>query len=268
MGETGPAAVPGDGEGPLRRVRMRAFRIGATTVTTAQFAAFVTASGYRSTAHRLGWSFVFAGLLPAAARRGAARPPETPWWCGVAGADWEHPEGPGSSVAGRLDHPVVHVSFDDAVAFCRWARARLPTEAEWEYAARGGLERTLFPWGDELTLGGQHRCNVWQGQFPTRNTAEDGYRGTAPARTYQPNGYGLFQAVGNVWEWCADQWSRPAAGGAVISQPADAGTGSRVQRGGSYLCHESYCNRYRVAARTSSDPQDTAGNAGFRVVQS
>ncbi len=267
MGETGPQAVRGDGEGPLRRVVVEGFRIGATTVTNGQFAEFVDATGHRSTASRLGWSFVFAGLLPAAVRKAAPRPEQTPWWCGVADADWCCPEGPGSDVGDRWDHPVVHVSFADAVAYCRWAQARLPTEVEWEYAARGGLERKLFPWGDELSPAGQHRCNVWQGVFPTRNTVEDGYRGTSPVHAYEPNGYGLFQTVGNVWEWCADLWSRPAQGGPVTLQPPDAGPVSRVQRGGSYLCHASYCNRYRVAARTSGDPEDTAGNVGFRVVR-
>lgn len=267
MGETGPQAVRGDGEGPLRRVVVEEFQIGATTVTNGQFAQFVDATGHRGTAARLGWSFVFAGLLPAAVRRDALRSEQIPWWCGVADADWCCPEGPGSDVGDRWDHPVVHVSFADAVAYCRWARARLPTEVEWEYAARGGLERKLFPWGDELSPAGQHRCNVWQGVFPTRNTVEDGYRGTSPVHAYEPNGYGLFQPVGNVWEWCADLWSRPAQGGPVTSQPPDAGQVGRVQRGGSYLCHASYCNRYRVAARTSGDPSDTAGNVGFRVVR-
>lgn len=264
MGETGPEANSRDGEGPLRRVRVDGFAIGATTVTNAQFGGFVDATGHVSTAQRLGWSFVFAGLAPTAVRRGAPRPEGTPWWCGVAGADWAHPEGPGSCLDDRWDHPAVHVSFDDAVAWCRWAGARLPTEAEWEYAARGGLERKLFPWGNDLTPGGEHRCNVWQGVFPTRNTAADGWRGTAPARWFEPNGFGLFQTVGNVWEWCSQLWTHPDE---VSSQPAAGRHTGRVQRGGSYLCHASYCNRYRVAARTSADPEDTAGNVGFRAVR-
>ncbi len=275
MGEVGPESVPGDGEGPLRRMAVAGFRIAATTVTTQQFAAFVDATGYCTTAERFGWSFVFAGLLPAHLRRGAARPAQTPWWCAVPGADWRHPEGPGSTVADRQDHPAVHVSFPDAVAYCRWAGARLPSEIEWEYAARGGLAGHRYPWGDDLLPDGQHRCNIWQGVFPTRNTAADGFRATAPVRTYPPNGYGLFQMVGNVWEWCADLWRSTGPGVDPASGPTTA-TGTRaghdpelrfrVKRGGSYLCHASYCNRYRVAARTGGDPDDTAGNVGFRCV--
>jgi sulfatase modifying factor 1 len=184
-----------------------------------------------------------------------ARPTEidacqTPWWCGVRGAYWRAPEGPASDLDGRWDHPVVHVSWDDALAYCRWAGRRLPTEAEWEYAARGGLDQARFPWGDELTPGCEHRCNIWQGRFPVRDTAEDGYSGTAPVDAYRPNGYGLFNVSGNVWEWCADWF--------------DGSRSQRAMRGGSYLCHESYCNRYRVAARTANTPDSATGNLGFR----
>jgi formylglycine-generating enzyme required for sulfatase activity len=148
----------------------------------------------------------------------------------------------------------VHVSWHDAAAFCAWAGTRLPTEAEWEYAARGGLEQARYPWGDELTPGGRHRCNIWQGRFPDVNTEDDGYLGTAPVTRYAPNGYGLHNMAGNVWEWTADRFS---PGG--DQEP-------RAMRGGSYLCHASYCNRYRVAARTANTPDSSAGNVGFRIV--
>ncbi|MEV6281435.1 formylglycine-generating enzyme family protein [Kribbella sp. NPDC051770] len=247
MGTEDADAFAADGEGPVREVEVDAFAIGVTAVTTAQFAEFVAATGFVTEAERFGWSFVFAGFLPAAVRKVSRRPPATPWWCGVEGATWDRPEGPQSDVQGREDHPVVHVSWSDAVAFCSWAGGRLPTEPEWERAARGGLEQKRFPWGDELTPDGKHLCNIWQGTFPVKNTLDDGHRGTGPVRSYPPNGYGLYEVVGNVWEWTADAWGE-----------------NRAMRGGSYLCHASYCNRYRVAARSANDPTSTAGNLGFR----
>ncbi|MET7857746.1 formylglycine-generating enzyme family protein [Streptomyces sp. NPDC005318] len=252
MGTDDPGGYPQDGEGPVRPVVVEPLTIGAHTVSNALFADFVEETGHRTDAEAFGWSYVFASFLPGELRRVSARPPQTPWWCGVRGAYWRCPEGPGSSVEDRWDHPVVHVSWRDAAAYCAWAGGRLPTESEWEYAARGGLEQRRYPWGDELAPGGEHRCNIWRGRFPTRNTAEDGYRSTAPVDAFLPNGFGLFNVVGNVWEWCADRWTPGAA--------------ERVMRGGSYLCHDSYCNRYRVAARTRNSPDSTSGNTGFRMV--
>jgi sulfatase modifying factor 1 len=247
MGTEDADGFPADGEGPIREVRVDAFDIGVTAVTNAQYAEFVEATGHVTEAEHFGWSYVFAGFLPAAVRKISQRPPATPWWCGVSGATWDHPEGPHSDLTDRSDHPVIHVSWSDAVAFCSWAGGRLPTEPEWERAARGGLEQNRYPWGNELTPGGRHLCNIWQGTFPVKNTLDDGHRGTAPVRTYPPNAYGLYEIVGNVWEWTADTWNE-----------------NRAMRGGSYLCHASYCNRYRVAARSSNDPSSTAGNLGFR----
>ena len=256
-----------DGEGPVHAVRLRPFRIDAHAVSNARFAGFVDATGYRTDAERYGWSFVFGGLLP------DDFPPtagveDAVWWRQVEGADWRHPEGPQSDLAGREDHPAIHASWNDALAFCSWTGARLPTEAEWEYAARGGLVGRPFPWGAELEPGGEHRMNVFQGRFPLENTGEDGYLGTAPVDAFAPNDYGLFNTTGNVWEWCSD-WLHP---GYYAASPADdprgpAGGTQRVMRGGSYLCHASYCNRYRVDARSGSDPDSSTGNVGFRIAR-
>jgi formylglycine-generating enzyme len=198
MGSEDAFAYPDDGEGPVREVELSAFWIDACTVTNAEFGAFVGDTGYVTEAERFGWSFVFAGLLPDdfEPTQGVA---QAPWWRKVDGASWRCPEGPQSSVDAREDHPVVHVSWNDAVSYAMWAGKRLPTEAEWEAAARGGLELKAFPWGDELESAGEHRMNVWQGDFPSRNTLADGYLGTAPVKAFLPNGFGLHNATGNVW---------------------------------------------------------------------
>jgi sulfatase modifying factor 1 len=255
---------PRDGEGPVREVTVSPFSISRHAVTNAEFAQFVEQTGFRTGAESFGWSYVFASFLPADLRRSAPRPEAAPWWCGVDGATWSAPEGPGSDLTGRMDHPVVHVDHADALAFCDWAGLRLPTEAEWEYAARGGLEGKRFAWGDELTPEGEHRCNIWQGSFPLHNTVEDGWFGTAPAESFQPNGYGLYCVAGNVWEWCADWWQTDHDHGPTRDPRGPATGDLRVMRGGSYLCHRSYCNRYRVAARTNNDPSSSSGNIGFR----
>ena len=262
MGEDGPDANVGDGEGPVREVEVAPFRLSATAVTNRQFAAFVKATGYVTDAERFGWSFVFHLLAPPEVRSSpdVRRVVAAPWWLAVDGASWRAPHGPGSSIGDLPQHPVVHVSHNDALAYCAWTGTRLPTEAEWEFAARGGLDGARFPWGDDLTPKGRWRCNIWQGDFPRRNDEQDGHLGPAPVRTYPPNGYGLFEMTGNVWEWTADAWAMPD--GAPIDPAAD---GDLVRKGGSYLCHDSYCNRYRCAARDHSAPDDATGNIGFRV---
>ncbi|MBG0830268.1 formylglycine-generating enzyme family protein [Planomonospora sp. ID67723] len=265
MGTDDRAGFPLDGEGPVREVTLRPFRIAPTAVSNARFSAFVQATGYVTDAERFGWSYVFHLLLPESARRALPSPVRTPWWLAVEGACWHAPEGPGSTVGTRRDHPVVHVSWHDAQAYCAWAGGRLPTEAEWEYGARGGLDQARYPWGDELTPDGRHRCNIWQGRFPEHNTEEDGHLGTAPVRSYRPNGHGLYNMVGNVWEWCADWFAADHPAG-PLKDPRGPETGTgRVLRGGSYLCHASYCNRYRVAARSSNTPDSSTGNTGFRL---
>jgi sulfatase modifying factor 1 len=269
MGAAEPGRFPLDGEGPRRAVTLSKFSISCYAVTNAQFGNFVRETGYLTDAERFGWSFVFEALIPSAAKAQIKqRSAETPWWVAVPSAYWAQPEGPHSSVLERLRHPVVHVSWNDAQAYCRWASTRLPSEAEWECAARGGLEQTLYPWGDELTPDGAHRCNIWQGSFPDFNSMDDGYIGTAPVDAYHPNGFGLYNMAGNVWEWCEDYFSPSYHLITAARDPLQTGpSNSRSIRGGSFLCHDSYCNRYRVAARSSNTPDSSSSNIGFRVVQ-
>jgi formylglycine-generating enzyme required for sulfatase activity len=269
MGTDDPDGWPADGEGPVRVVTLQPFQIDACCVTNEQFNAFVNATGYKTEAERFGWSFVFHLFLTREQLAGVTqRVVGSEWWCRIDGATWRHPEGRGSNIKKRWDHPVVHVSWNDAAAYAAWAGKRLPTEAEWECAARGGLVQKRYAWGDELTPGGRHMCNIWQGTFPTQNTLEDGYVGTAPAKSFKPNGYGLYNVAGNVWEWCHDWFSRDFHVTGPRVDPVGPPAGERkVIRGGSYLCHLSYCNRYRVGARTQNTIDSSTGNTGFRCVR-
>lgn len=298
MGSTDPLARPD--EAPVHRVRVDGFWMDVTEITNAQFAAFVDATGYRTVAERpVDWEELKKQAPP-----GTPKPPAeqlqpgslvfTPpahavdlqdysqWWSWTIGANWRHPQGPGSGIAGKDAYPVVHIAFEDALAYAKWAGKRLPTEAEWEFAARGGLAGRRNVWGDEPI--DPRRCNTWQGHFPDRNTAEDGYAGAAPVKSFPPNGYGLYDMSGNVWEWCSDlyrvdTYARRAAetgpDGVAVNPPGPGSSldprnphapETRVHRGGSFLCHDSYCASYRPSARMACPPDTGLQHLGFRCV--
>lgn len=280
-------------ERPAHRVRVDGFWIDATEVTNAQFQQFVEATGYVTTAE------VAPKLEEIMAQVPPGTPPPEPeklvpcslvftppnqpvetddltqWWTLVPGANWRHPEGPGSSIEGREDHPVVHVSWDDAMAYARWAGKSLPTEAEWEFAARGGLDGKIFVWGDKPPDEERPQANIWQGRFPDTNTKLDGYDRTSPVKSYPPNDYGLYDMAGNVWEWCLDRYQadvyrqRAQAGKVAVNPrgPTESADPRRSQRGGSFLCHQSYCERYRPSARHGNTPDTGTAHTGFRCVK-
>ncbi|MGH9598919.1 MAG: formylglycine-generating enzyme family protein [Terracidiphilus sp.] len=271
MGTDNPEGFPQDGEGPVREVTLRPFWIDRSTVTNRLFRQFIEATSYRTEAEQFGWSFVFWLHIPKARFNELVEDTvqAAPWWCKVPGARWDAPEGPGSNLLRRDDYPVVHVSWTDAAAFAQWSGQRLPTEAEWEYAARGGLEQKIYPWGDKLRPKGKHLCNIWQGDFPNHDTGDDGYAGTCPVEAFPPNGYGLSSITGNTWEWCADWFSPDFHQTASQDNPTGPLSGiARVTKGGSFLCHKSYCNRYRVGARSSNTPDSSTSNTGFRCALS
>ena len=273
---------------PVHRVAVRGFWIDRTDITNAQFARFVKATGYVTVAERPLIPTDFPGVPLERLRPGAIvfTQPEHPvslsdpsgWWSYVPGANWRHPLGPASSIAGRDTDPVVQVAYDDAAAYAAWAGKRLPSEAEWEFAARGGLDGKLYAWGDTLTPGGRWMANIFQGQFPVRNSRQDGFTGIAPVGTFPPNGYGLSDMSGNVWQWVSD-WYRPdyyaqlSSHGGVSTDPrgprdswdpAEPGIAKRVQRGGSFLCTDQYCTRFMVGARGRGEPGSASNHVGFR----
>ncbi|KYO24937.1 sulfatase-modifying factor 1 [Alligator mississippiensis] len=254
-----------DGEWPARRVRVNLFYMDQYEVSNAEFEKFVNSTGYVTEAEKFGDSFVFEGMLSEQVKAEIQQAvAAAPWWMPVKGANWRHPEGPDSNISNRMDHPVLHVSWNDAVAYCTWAGKRLPTEAEWEYSCRGGLENRLFPWGNKLQPKGQHYANIWQGEFPTNNTGEDGYKGSAPVTAFPPNHYGLYNIVGNAWEWTSDWWAVHHSPQETHNPKGPSSGTDRVKKGGSYMCHKSYCYRYRCAARSQNTPDSSASNLGFR----
>ena len=268
MGTDDKEGFPADGEGPIREIILDPFYIDVATVTNLQFAEFINATGYVTEAQRYAWSFVFYRLLSEEDKKTDFQvAAQTPWWCAIPDAKWNQPEGKHSEIKERMDHPVVHVSWNDAIAYCNWANKRLPTEAEWECAARGGLVQKKFPWGDELMQDNEHHCNIWQGTFPDYNSLDDGYLGTAPAKSFNPNNFGIYNMAGNVWEWCSDWFSTDFHKTGSRTNPVGPSAGEgKVMRGGSFLCHHSYCNRYRVAARSSNTIDSSTSNIGFRCV--
>ena len=296
MGGKSPQADPD--ELPRRQVRVTAFLMDKTEVTNAQFLKFTTATGYKTVAERdVDWNELRRQVPP-----GTPKPPDSvlragslvfvpttgpvdlrdysQWWAWTIGANWRHPEGPGSDLENRMDHPVVHIALEDARAYAKWAGKRLPTEAEWEWAAMGGLDDPKYPWGNESIATAEGKANFWQGIFPFQNAVADGFERTAPVKSYPPNGYGLYDMAGNVWEWCQDKYRADAyrqlpatdvlenpLGPKQAYDPAEPYAEKYVIRGGSFLCSESYCSGYRVARRMRSTPDSSFGHTGFRCVR-
>jgi len=275
---------------PIHRVRVSGFFMDATEVTNADFAVFVRATGYVTLAERTPTSEELPGVLEQDRVAGSAVFAPTKghvsldqplrWWRYARGANWSRPEGIGSSIVGRERHPVVHVAYGDALAYAKWAGKDLPSEAEWEFAARGGETGKLYPWGDALKPGGRFVANIYQGQFPVKDSGEDGFIGTAPVGSFEPNAFGLYDVAGNVWEWTrdwyrADEYARRAREGVVVDprgpvdslDPTEPKTQKRVQRGGSFLCTSDYCTRYMVGTRGKGEPDSPAGHIGFRCVR-
>ncbi len=283
-------------EQPPHLVRLDGFWMDAHEVTNEQFMQFVDATGYVTTAEKPpeiigvkpGSPKATAEILPEfnkpgsiCHRRGFSPDDYDPslgaysWWAYVPGANWRHPEGPDSTIEDRMNHPVVHVSWFDAAAYCDWVGKKLPTEAQWEYAARGGLVQKIYPWGDDRNPGGKWLNNIWQGEFPVKNTGEDGFPTTAPVMSFPPNGYGLYDMSGNVWEWCRDYYRpdyyarsprRNPPGPDDCFDPQEPDIIKRVQRGGSFMCSDSYCVGYRVSARMKGQVDSGAFHTGFRCV--
>lgn len=273
MGTSNKVGLPIDQEGPPEILEVSAFYISKTTVTNGEFARFVEETDYVTDAEKIDSSFVFAGLVNNNIKEKLNYAMTAmDWWLDIQGANWRQPEGPGSTILNRKNHPVVHITWNDAVAYCEWAGGRLPTEAEWELAARGAGKDLEYPWGNELTTNNVYHANTWQGDFPNENTKKDGYFGTAPVDKFYKNEYGIYQMIGNVWEWCLNpariplKEFREKSSIDFLESNYNNTAESYAVRGGSFLCHHSYCNRYRVAARNGNTPLSSASNMGFRYV--
>lgn len=267
MGTNNPKIVS-DGEGPAREVKLNAFYMDQHEVSNHDFDTFVNATEYITEAEIFGNSFVLESKLSGDVKKDIDKVVAgSPWWLPVKGASWKEPEGKGTNIRERLYYPVLHVSWNDAVAYCTWAGKRLPTEAEWEYGCRGGLQKKVFPWGNTFKVKGKHRCNIWQGEFPEFDSGEDGFQGPAPVWTFKQNVYGLHNMVGNVWEWTADWWSIRHSGKFKENPSGPKSGQDKVKKGGSYMCHKDYCYRYRCASRSKNTPDSSASNLGFRCAK-
>lgn len=262
-----------DREGPKINISLKEFYIDETVVTNIEFLEFCEKTNYVTEAEKFGWSFVFHYFLSEETKKKSKCVGGMAWWYGVEGACWKHPEGPDSNLNNRMDHPVVQVSRNDAVAYCQWANKRLPTEAEWEVAAKGTTNNELYPWGNDFVINENYRANIWQGNFPKENTMEDGFGNTSPAKYYEPNTIGLYQMIGNVWEWCVNPRAIELScfckvtGSDFWKNFQNVDDKQYATKGGSFLCHESYCNRYRISARNGNSGMSASNNLGFRCVK-
>lgn len=275
---------------PVHRVYVDGFLMDEHEVTNAEFEKFVKATGYITSAEKKPSADDLPGVDPSLLTAGSVvfKAPGNPvpldnelrWWTYEKGADWKHPEGPSSNIIGKENHPVVHITWEDANAYAKWAGKRLPTEAEWEFASRGGLTGNMFAWGNNFRPEGKWMANSFQGSFPDKNSAEDGFTGTAPVKQFAPNGYGLYDMSGNVWEWCSDYYhvnyynelkekgtAKNPAGPSESYDPFEPGTLKKVQRGGSFLCTDQYCTRYMMGTRGKGEWKTSANHVGFRCVK-
>lgn len=272
MGATTSEGKDIDKELPQVEIYLDEFEISETTITNKQFLEFIESTNYVTTAEKYNASFVFYLLADEKLVETSRKAPMTPWWLYVEGANWKQPFGPGSSIENIMDHPVVHVSYIDALEFCKWEGSRLPTEAEWEYAARAG-STSRWPWGDNFILNNKYHANIWQGHFPYENSQEDGFIGTCPAKHFEANTFGLYNVIGNVWEWCSNpraidlsEFKNKDYKDFIVNNISSINEESEYAiKGGSFLCHDSYCNRYRLGARNGNTANSTSSNCGFRV---
>jgi len=271
MGTDDPndVTIAGDGETPARFVGLSPFSIDKYEVSNGEFAEFVQATGYKTEAHKFGNSFVMDYFLSKEVSSKITQAVAgAQWWLPVQGANWRKPEGGSSNIENRMNHPVVHVSWNDANAFCSWKGKRLPTEAEWEYACRGGKQDRLYPWGNKFKPNDEYRVNIWQGKFPEENSKEDGFAGTCPVDQFKQNKFGLYNMVGNVWEWTSD-WFTTAHPNKPQKNPRGPNGGQdKVKKGGSFMCSKKFCYRYRCSARDKNTADSSASNLGFRCAKS